>query len=96
MNTAKWLRVTSQKSVRRIPLFVSARVILEQLLEREDLRVIKVAEIRRSYCPERGSEWVSVKVPKVCKVHVPETRTARTTGKPKDITPNETLPKENK
>ena len=41
MNTAKWMRVKKKKSIRRIPLFSSSRVILEQLLEMHKLRVIK-------------------------------------------------------
>lgn len=65
MNTARWIKGKKEKSVRRIPLFCSARTILEQLLEINHLRVIKVKENRACYSPDGGPNTCYVMVPKI-------------------------------
>ena len=52
MNTARWMRIKKKKSVRRIPLFCSSRIILEQLLELHKLRVVEVKVPCSSWCPD--------------------------------------------
>lgn len=65
MNTARWIRIKKEKAVRRIPLFCSSRIILEQLLEINHLKVIKAKEHRLCFSPGGGPDVCYTMVPKI-------------------------------
>lgn len=65
MNAARWIRIKKEKAVRRIPLFCSSRIILEQLLELNHLKVIRAKETRLCFSPGGGPGTCYVMVPKI-------------------------------